>query len=148
MTGLVAAILNAPQQGQCRIVALAGPPGSGKSPIVRALFPLVAQASIIAQVVPMDGFYLDNSILLQRNLVDVKGSPGTFDERRLAELISRLSNEPKITFPKFERDKDIAIAGAGFVSEQCDLVLVEDNYLLLDAPFWRDLWKYWDFQWF
>jgi fructokinase len=25
------------------------------------------------------------------------------------------------------------------------LVLVEGNYLLLDAPFWRDLWKYWDF---
>ena len=32
--------------------------------------------------------------------------------------------------------------GAGFVSEECDLVLVEGNYLLLDAPFWRDLWKY------
>jgi pantothenate kinase len=25
------------------------------------------------------------------------------------------------------------------------LVLVEGNYLLLDAPLWRDLWKYWDF---
>jgi fructokinase len=24
-------------------------------------------------------------------------------------------------------------------------VLVEGNYLLLDAPFWRDLCKYWDF---
>ena len=27
MTGLVASILNAPQQGQRRIVAIAGPPG-------------------------------------------------------------------------------------------------------------------------
>jgi pantothenate kinase len=25
------------------------------------------------------------------------------------------------------------------------LVLVEGNYLLLDAPLWRDLMKYWDF---
>ena len=145
MSGLVASILNAPQQGQRRIVAIAGPPGSGKSTIAKALVPLVGQAGAIAQVVPMDGFHLDNSILLERNLIDVKGSPGTFDVRGFAELISRLGNEPEIIFPKFDRDKDLAIAGAGFVSEECDLVLVEGNYLLLDAPFWRDLWKYWDF---
>ena len=145
VSGLVASILNAPQQGQRRVVAIAGPPGSGKSTIAKALVPLVAQAGVIAQVVPMDGFHLDNSILLKRNLLDVKGSPGTFDVRGFAELISRLGNEPEIIFPNFDRDKDLAIAGAGFVSEECDLVLVEGNYLLLDAPFWRDLWKYWDF---
>ena len=145
MSGLVASILNAPQQGQRRVVAIAGPPGSGKSTIAKALVPLVGQAGAIAQVVPMDGFHLDNSILLERNLIDVKGSPGTFDVRGFAELISRLGNEPEIIFPKFDRDKDLAIAGSGFVSEECDLVLVEGNYLLLDAPFWRDLWKYWDF---
>ena len=145
MTGLVASILNAPQKGQRRIVAIAGPPGSGKSTIAKTLVPLVAQAGVIAQVVPMDGFHLDNSILLERNLIDVKGSPGTFDVRGFAELISRLGNEPEIIFPKFDRDKDLAIAGSGLVSEECDLVLVEGNYLLLDAPFWRDLWKYWDF---
>ena len=145
MSGLVASILNAPQQGQRRIVAIAGPPGSGKSTIAKTLVPLVAQAGVIAQVVPMDGFHLDNSILLERNLIDVKGSPSTFDVRGLAELISRLGNEPEIIFPKFDRDKDLAIAGSGLVSEECDLVLVEGNYLLLDAPFWRDLWKYWDF---
>ena len=145
MSGLVASILNAPQQGQRRVVAIAGPPGSGKSTIAKALVPLVGQAGAIAQVVPMDGFHLDNSILLERNLIDVKGSPGTFDVRGFAELISRLGNEPEIIFPKFDRDKDLAIAGSGLVSEECDLVLVEGNYLLLDAPFWRDLWKYWDF---
>ena len=145
MSGLVASILNAPQQGQRRVVAIAGPPGSGKSTIAKALVPLAAQAGVIAQVVPMDGFHLDNSILLERNLIDVKGSPGTFDVRGFAELISRLGNEPEIIFPKFDRDKDLAIAGSGLVSEECDLVLVEGNYLLLDAPFWRDLWKYWDF---
>ena len=145
MSGLVSSMLNAPQQGQRRVVAIAGPPGSGKSTIAKTLVPLVAQAGVIAQVVPMDGFHLDNSILLERNLIDVKGSPGTFDVRGFAELISRLGNEPEIIFPKFDRDKDLAIAGSGLVSEECDLVLVEGNYLLLDAPFWRDLWKYWDF---
>ena len=142
--GLVTSILNVPQKDQRRIVAIVGPPGSGKSTIAKALVPLIAQAGGIAQVVPMDGFHLDNSILLERNLIDVKGSPDTFDVGGFAKLISRLSNEPEIIFPKFDRDKDLAIAGAGFVSEDCDLVLVEGNYLLLDAPFWRDLSKYWD----
>ena len=142
--GLVTSILNAPRKGQRRIVAIAGPPGSGKSTISKALVPLIAQAGGLAQVVPMDGFHLDNSILIERNLIDVKGSPATFDVGGFARLISRLGNEPEIIFPKFDRDKDLAIAGAGFVSEDCDLVLVEGNYLLLDAPFWRDLSKYWD----
>ena len=144
ITGLVTSILNAPRQGRRRVVAIVGPPGSGKSTIAKALVPLIAQAGGLAQVVPMDGFHLDNSILLERNLIDVKGSPDTFDVGGFTKLISRLSNEPEIIFPKFDRDKDLAIAGAGFVSEDCDLVLVEGNYLLLDAPFWRDLSKYWD----
>ena len=145
ITDLVDSILNAPREGQRRVIAIVGPPGSGKSTLAKALVPLITQAGGIAQVVPMDGFHLDNRILIERNLMQFKGSPSTFDVRGFAELISRLSNEPEIIFPKFDRDKDLSIAGAGFVSEECDLVLVEGNYLLLDAPFWRDLWKYWDF---
>jgi fructokinase len=145
ITGLVASILNVPRRGQRRVVAIVGPPGSGKSTIAEALVPLIAQAGGLAQVVPMDGFHLDNSILLERNLINVKGSPGTFDVGGFVKLISRLSNEAEIIFPKFDRNKDLAIAGADFVSQDCDLVLVEGNYLLLDAPFWRDLSKYWDF---
>jgi len=145
MVDLVNSILNAPQEGQRRVIAIVGPPGSGKSTLAKALVPLITQAGGIAQVVPMDGFHLDNRILIERNLLQFKGSPSTFDVRGFAELISRLSNEPEIIFPKFDRDKDLSIAGAGLVSEECDVVLVEGNYLLLDAPFWRDLWKYWDF---
>lgn len=145
MRKLVKTILNAPQHGRRRVIAIVGPPASGKSTLAKALVPLIAQAGGIAQVVPMDGFHLDNRILIERNLIEFKGSPSTFDVRGFAELISRLSNEPEIIFPKFDRDKDLAIAGVGFVSEECDMVLVEGNYLLLDAPLWRDLWKYWDF---
>ena len=101
------------------------------------LVPLIAQAGGLA--FRANGFH--NNV---HGLIDVKGSPATFDVGGFAKLISRLGNEPEIIFPKFDRDRDLAIAGAGFVSEDCDLVLVEGNYLLLDAPFWRDLSKYWD----
>ena len=46
--GLVT-ILNAPRQGQRRVVAIVGPPGSGKSTIAKALVPLVAL--VVSQVV-------------------------------------------------------------------------------------------------
>ena len=55
--GLVTSILNAPRQGQRRVVASIGPPGSGKSTIAKALVPLIAQAGGLAQVVPMDGVH-------------------------------------------------------------------------------------------
>ena len=145
MMALASSILNAPKKGQRHVIAITGPPGSGKSTIANGLIPLISQAGSIAEVVPMDGFHLDNSILAERNLIDFKGAPSTFDVRGFTKLISRLSTEPEIIFPKFDRDKDISIAGAGIVSADCDVVMVEGNYLLLDAPLWRDLCKYWDF---
>lgn len=44
----------------------------------------------------------------------------------------------------FDRDRDLAIAGAGHVGPDCALVLVEGNYLLLDEPGWRALAPLWD----
>ena len=115
ITGLVTSILNAPRQGQRRVVAIVGPPGSGKSTIAKALVPLIAQAGGLAQVVPMDGFHLDNSILIERNLIDVKGSPGTFDVGGFTKLISRLSKEPEIIFPKFEYSFDFFAKSFGSI---------------------------------
>ena len=53
ITGLVTSILNAPRQGQRRVVAIVGPPGSGKSTIAEALVPLIAQAGGLAQVLSL-----------------------------------------------------------------------------------------------
>ena len=92
----------------------------------------------------MDGFHLDNRILRARGLLDRKGAPETFDICGLLKLVARLRDEDEVIFPVFDRSLDAAIAGAGVVHDKCKLVVVEGNYLLLDAPRWRDLSSYWD----
>ena len=137
-------ILKAPRKGRRRIVALAGAPASGKSTLAETLAHLLIQAGCQAQVVPMDGFHLHNDTLIRRGMLDRKGSPDTFDAVGFVHLVSRLSHEAEIFYPTFDRQRDIAIAGAGHVDGACDTVIIEGNYLLFDAPVWRELPKYWD----
>jgi fructokinase len=138
-------ILAAPHSGRGKLIALAGPPASGKSTLSNILADQMTSAGSLTSVVPMDGFHLDNQILTRRGLLARKGAPETFDADGLLRLMRALLTADTVIFPIFDRAGDIAIAGAGLVSEECDSVIVEGNYLLLDAPSWRDLKGYWDF---
>lgn len=92
----------------------------------------------------MDGFHLDNPILAERGLLDRKGAPQTFDAAGFRHLVARLHNEDDVYYPVFDRGRDIATAGAGLLDSGCDTVIIEGNYLLYDAPVWRDLLDLWD----
>ncbi|WP_240705141.1 nucleoside/nucleotide kinase family protein [Pacificoceanicola onchidii] len=138
-------ILAAPRKGRRRLVALAGPPASGKSTLAEELALRLTRAGCQAQVVPMDGFHLDNRILSARGMLERKGAPETFDVSGLTRLVGALAQEEQVFFPLFDRARDLAIAGAGLVGPACDTVVIEGNYLLHDAPGWRDLAAYWDF---
>jgi len=56
-------ILTAPQSGKRKLIALAGPPASGKTTLSWALADNLSQAGCSTSVVPMDGFHLDNRVL-------------------------------------------------------------------------------------
>ncbi|MCV3273150.1 nucleoside/nucleotide kinase family protein [Roseobacter sinensis] len=141
---LVAAVLAAPRQARRRLVAVAGAPGSGKSTLAARLADALAQAGCRTQVVPMDGFHLDNRLLIAMNLLGRKGAPETFDVGGFRRLMAALGADTPVYYPLFDRTRDIAIASAGCLDEACDTVIVEGNYLLLDAPDWRALHPLWD----
>ena len=127
------------------IVAIAGPPGAGKSTIAQALLLLLTEKFIQAKIISMDGFHLDNSILAERNLLDRKGAPATFDTAGFAHLMNRLTNfENEVVIPEFDRNKDLSIAGSSIISTKDKVLIVEGNYLLIEEEPWTELKKTWD----
>lgn len=118
------------------LVAVAGPPGSGKSTMAEALVARLSDAVLV----PMDGFHLDDHVLNTRGLLGRKGAVETFDAEGFAVLVRRLAVPgSEVVFPLFDRSREIAVAGAGVVAPGDRIVVIEGNYLLLDRAPWRDL---------
>ena len=117
------------------LVALAGPPGAGKSTLAAGLVSLLGQG---AKAVPMDGFHYDDSVLEARGARDRKGAPDTFDVAGFFHLLRRLREEDEVAIPLFDRDLEISRAGADIVTAADRLLVVEGNYLLLNEMPWPD----------
>ncbi len=126
------------------LVALAGAPGSGKSTLAAALHRRLVAQRVAAEVVPMDGFHLDNAVLDARGLRGRKGAPETFDAEGFLHLVRRLKAGGEVVAPIFDRARDLAIAGAQVVPAAARVVICEGNYLLFDEEPWRQLAALWD----
>lgn len=139
------------------IIALAGAPGSGKSTLAQHLYEALNRVNAEGetaleqhrkkqcQIVAMDGFHLDNEILIQRGLIATKGAPNTFDTQGLLQLIQQLSQaDTLVSAPRFDRDIDAVILGAIDIPPNCKYIIVEGNYLLLDHFPWSSLQPYFD----
>lgn len=118
------------------LTALAGPPAAGKSTLAAAV---VAALGPGAKAVPMDGFHYDDAVLTARGARGRKGAPDTFDVRGFQHLLRRLRVEDEVAIPLFDRDLEISRAGADIVTAADRLLVVEGNYLLLNAPPWPEL---------
>ena len=126
-----------------QLVGIVGAPASGKSTLAKKLCDQLCEAAHPnrAVVVPMDGFHYDDAILEARGHRPRKGAPHTFDVDGLRHLLLRLrqNQEAEVAYPLFDRDLELARAGAAIVERDVELVLVEGNYLLLDTPPWNSL---------
>lgn len=126
------------------IVAIAGPPASGKSTRAAGLVGLFPQGN--AALVPMDGFHYDDSVLERLGLRHCKGAPETFDFGGFASLLQRLrARESKVAIPIFDRSMELSRNAAEIVDSDVRFIIVEGNYLLLDEDPWRGLAPLFDF---
>ena len=136
--------IRALDRGARMLVALAGPPACGKSSLALALAQALTIAGLAAEVVPMDGFHLDNRLLSERGLLHLKGAPETFDAEGFIATVKRMKSDPQVYFPIFDRTRDLAVAGAGKLAPDTRVAVIEGNYLLFDQAPWRKLAGLWD----
>ncbi|WP_378945773.1 nucleoside triphosphate hydrolase [Mesorhizobium sp. ANAO-SY3R2] len=126
------------------LVAIAGPPGAGKSTLAAELHDILPEGA--SAVVSMDGFHFDNAVLEQRGLSARKGAPETFDFAGFEALLKRIrAGEPDVAIPVFDRSIELSRAAAAIVEADVKFILVEGNYLLLDEDPWRRLELLFDF---
>ena len=129
------------------IIAIAGPPASGKSTTAAWIADELNFAEEgSAAVLEMDGFHFDDLVLIERGWRTRKGAPETFDVAGLEHLLIRLRNnsEQEIAVPVFDRAMEISRAGARIIPQSTRLVIIEGNYLLLKQAPWAALWRYYD----
>ena len=126
------------------LVAIAGAPAGGKSILAANVTAAGNEAGRSARAIPMDGFHLDNEILAARGLLPRKGAPETFDADGFIHLIRRLKDGGEVVYPLFDRSRDLAIAGAAVIEAECDVAIIEGNYLLFNEAPWSALAPLWD----
>lgn len=129
------------------IVFLAAPPAAGKSTLAAFLERLCAQDPTLPrlQALAMDGFHFRQEYILshcvERNgetipMKRVKGAPDTFDLESLRRTLLRARHED-VLWPGYDRRLHDVVENAVAVS--APVLLVEGNWLLYDAPGWREL---------
>jgi pantothenate kinase len=133
-----------PQAEACDrlIVAIAGPPASGKSTLAEQLVKQLNTSAgrRRAALFPMDGFHLDNATLRDMNLLSRKGAHQTFDAQGFRQTLLRIrQGREDVWIPLFDRDADEVRNDADCINADVPIVVVEGNYLLLDRDPWRCL---------
>jgi pantothenate kinase len=135
------------------MVAVAGPPGSGKSAfgmLLVAVLNAEAEGSV-AVLVGLDGWHYSNAYLethfVERDgervaLRSIKGAPETFDAAAAYDCLSRIRLGGRVSLPVYSRRLHEPIPDGETIDSVHWIVVVEGNYLLLDEEPWtkfRDL---------
>ena len=130
------------------LVLLAAPPGAGKSTLLDLLCRLCAAHPELHPLtaIGMDGFHRRQEYLLthtaerdgqQVPMVSIKGAPVTFDLPLLTQRIARIAAGEVIGWPVYDRLLHDPVENA--VTVDGEIILLEGNYLLLDAEGWKEL---------
>jgi pantothenate kinase len=141
------------------LIAVAGPPGAGKSVFAEQLHFILEKGGLHreahAVALPMDGFHYPNVVLqahvrklpdgTEIRLSSLKGHPETYDVPRLRRFIQALIERPEyLMWPGYSRDVHDVIPEKYRVHESVNVVIIEGNYLLLDRGHFQGLAAWFD----
>lgn len=110
------------------VIGVAGSVAVGKSTTSRVLQTLLARWPNHPQVdlITTDGFLYPNQVLLDRDLMNRKGFPESYDRRRLLEFLARVkSGEPEVTAPVYSHLTYDVLPDECVVVRQPDILIVE-----------------------
>lgn len=142
------------------IVALAGPPGSGKSTIAAEVVRRMNGTSSrpFAAVLPMDGFHLPRSTLdklpSRQEAYAKRGAAWTFDASGVLNLVKTLHEtrthrtRPAMKAPGFDHAEKDPVEEAYCIPGHFTFIILEGNWLLYDKEPWRQISTLVDDAWF
>ena len=133
------------------IVGIAGPPGSGKSTLAQKLVAYLTDVlDIHSAYLPMDGFHFSNEILRQKQLLDRKGAPETFDVNGYLDLLQRLRAKVNYSLfaPTYSRSLHEPIAAAIEIKPDTQIIVTEGNYLAANNGGWENVREMLDILWY
>ncbi len=141
------------------LVAIAGPPGSGKTALATLLAAVLnaAAGQALALVIGLDGWHYPNAYLsahtLQRQgqslpLRQIKGAPETFDVDAALACLQAVRRGESVVYPVYSRAQHDPLWPGGTVEPTHQMILLEGNYWLLAEPPWHPFqalfdWRLW-----
>ena len=130
------------------IVLLGATAASGKS-ILAAFWEWLSRQDdnlLSAQALSIDGFHFPNRVMKRRTILrdgqqrlmhDYKGAPESFDLEGIRCKLAALRRGEAIRWPLYDRKIHDPVEDA--IAVTSPLLILEGNYVLLDAPGWREL---------
>ncbi|KAK8147257.1 hypothetical protein G3M48_001878 [Beauveria asiatica] len=145
------------------LIGIAGIPGSGKTTFSEAITTRIndiasrqtPESPTPAAFLPMDGFHYPRSYLSAQADAALyhtrRGASFTFDAAKFLGVIRKLRNaslENEIKVPSFDHAVKDPIEDDIIIASTQRIVIVEGNYVALNADIWRDAAALFDELWF
>lgn len=149
-----ARIMPAGSSADCRIIALSGAPGSGKTTLAGQLCRRLESAGLRIATLSLDDFYLPVSARRQlaRTIhpwLALRGVPGTHDLPEILRVLDRLTSGRPSRWSGFDKARDESLANArGWTGGRPDAIIMEGwclgcrplgraGMMIDHAPEWR-----------
>ncbi len=131
------------------VIGVAGSVAVGKSTFARILQALLGRWPNHPQVdlVTTDGFLHSNAVLAERDLMDRKGFPESYDTRSLLRFLRHVkSGQAEVSAPVYDHIAYDILTGEQIIVRQPDIVIVEGlNVLQVDREGTEFVSDYFDF---